>query len=236
MKTGEKLALGGGVVLVGLALAVAAIAPTVVRTARRVSAPIERMERSEKALEELRAKGPWKRPEGDALSADQLDRFFAVRQRIDALRRRPPLPLEDLARRNPKGIEGLKEVPGILEGVSGTVSAELDAYVAGRMSPEEYRWIERLVYERWRGPLRRARTYPLAARDAAAEIDAAAARETDPRVRARLRGVAEALRGRVPAPPDGFDPQIHALLLTRLVEIERLSMDDLGHVNLPVPQ
>ena len=54
------------------------------------------------------------------------------------------------------------------------------------MPPAEYHWIERLVYERWRGPLRRAGTYPLATRAAAAEIEAAAKRETDARVARRL--------------------------------------------------
>jgi hypothetical protein len=112
----------------------------------------------------------------------------------------------------------------------------MDAYVQARMSPAEYRWIEKLVYERWRGPLRKAGTYPVAARAAAAEIDAAASREADARVRTRLEAVAGDLRRREPAPPEGFDPQIHALLLSRIDDVERWSLDDLPTPLVTVPR
>jgi hypothetical protein len=59
----------------------------------------------------------------------------------------------------------------VIQGVSDIVGAEMDAFVEAGMPPAEYHWIERLVYERWRGPLRRAGTYPLAIRAAAAESE-----------------------------------------------------------------
>ncbi len=234
MKTWEKIAIVVFAFLVLLGVGIAIVAPTVMREVRRVSAPMQRVKRSQLALDELVKKTAWKRPEKDALTAEQLDRFFAARQRIDALRRAPGIDLDRFEHRHVRTLEELKEVPGVIEGVTGVVSGEMDAFVQAGMSPREYRWIERLVYLRWRGALRLARTYPLAVREAATEIDAAAAREVDPRLRARLRGVAEDLRRRVPAPPEGFDPQIHALLLSRLDEIERWSMDDLA--GRPFPQ
>ena len=41
------------------------------------------MKRSQAVLDEMVDKAAWKRPEQDALTADQLDRFLQVRQRID---------------------------------------------------------------------------------------------------------------------------------------------------------
>jgi hypothetical protein len=92
------------------------------------------------------------------------------------------------------------------------------------------------VYERWRGPLRRAGTYPVVLRVAAAEVEAAAERENDVRVRARLAAVAEDLRERAPGPPEGFDPAIHALLLSRIGDVERWSLDDVAAPFITVPR
>src|SRR5512143_2252492 len=185
------------------------------------------MQRSQERLEAMSRKAAWKRPAKDALAPEQLDRFFAVRRRIDAARRTADLDLDQLPRGQVHSLEELRQVPRVLEGVSGLVGAETDAFVETGMTPAEYHWVERLVYERWRGPLRRAGTYPVARRAAAAEIDAAAGREADGRVRARLRTVADDLRGRAPAPPEAFDPGIHALLLSRIDDVERWSLDDL---------
>ena len=235
MKTWAKVGLGCGAVVALASIGVALVAPTVVREARRVAGPIGRMQRSQDALDAMSRKASWKRPEKDALSAEQLDRFFAVRKRVDAVRRTTDLDLDRLPRRHVRTLEELKQVPGVIQGVSEIVGAEMDAFVEAGMPPAEYHWIERLVYQRWRGPLRRAGTYPVAARAAAGEIDAAATREMDPRVRSRLQAVAEDLRRRSPGPPEGFDPEIHALLLSRIDEVERWSLDDLAapFVNVP---
>jgi hypothetical protein len=203
------------------------VAPTAIREARRLAAPIGRMKTSQQRVDEMSRKAAWKRPDRDALTAEQLDRFFAVRRRIDAARRTADLDLGRLPRGHVRTLEELKEVPGVLQGVSEIVGAEMDAFVEAGMSPAEYHWIERLVYVRWRGPLRRAGTYPLARRAAAAEIDAAAGHEADARVRTRLRAVADDLRARAPAPPEGFDAGLHALLLSRIDDVERWSLDDL---------
>jgi hypothetical protein len=235
MKTWAKIGLGCGAVVALASVGVALVAPSLVREAVRVAGPIQRMKRSQAALDDMAEKAAWKRPAEDALSADQLDRFFAVRQRVDAARRQSDLHLDQLPRKHVRTLEELKQVPGVIQGVSAIVGAEMDAFVEAGMPPAEYHWIERLVYERWRGPLRRAGTYPLASRAAAAEIESAAGRETDPRVRTRLKAVAEDLRARAPGPPEGFDPRIHALLLSRIDDVERWSLDDLAVPFVTVP-
>jgi hypothetical protein len=236
MRTLAKVGIGCAGVAALASVGVVLVAPTVMREARRVAAPISRMQRSQEALDSMAKKAAWKRPEKDALSAEQLDRFFAVRKRVDAVRRKTDLNLDQLPRKHVRTLEELKQVPGVIQGVSDLVGAEMDAFVEVGMPPAEYHWIERLVYQRWRGQLRTAGTYPVAVRAAAAEIDAAAARETEPRVRARLKAVAEDLRRRSPGPPEGFDPEIHALLLSRIDDVERWSLDDLAAPFVTVPR
>ncbi|HSD27673.1 MAG TPA: hypothetical protein VLL75_10255 [Vicinamibacteria bacterium] len=226
MRTLAKVGLGCAGVAALASIGVALVAPTVVREARRVAAPIGRMQRSQERLDAMAKRAVWKRPAEDALSAEQLDRFFAVRKRVDGARRTADLDLDQLPRGQVRSLEELREVPRVLQGVSDLVGAEMDALVEAGMAPAEYHWIERLVYQRWRGPLRREGTYPLARRAAAAEIEAAAERETDGLVRSRLKAVADELRERAPAPPEGFDAAIHALLLSRIDDVERWSLDD----------
>ena len=236
MKTLTKVGLGCGAVAAVAAVGLALLAPAVVREGRRVARPIGRMQSSQAALDSMVEKNPWPRPEKDSLSAEQLDRFFAVRRRVDAARRSSSLRLDELPRKRVGSLEELMQIPGVIQGVSDLVGAEMDAFVEGRMTPAEYHWVERLVYQRWRGPLRAAGTYPLATRAAAAEIEAAAKREKDARVRARLDGVADDLRKRAPAPPEGVDLEIHALLLSRVDEVERWSLDDLAAPFVTVPR
>jgi hypothetical protein len=236
MKTWAKAGLGCGAVAALASVGLALLLPSLVPQIRRVAGPIQRMKRSQAALDEMADKVAWKRPEKDALSPEQLDRFFAVRRRVDAARRTADLNLDQLPRKHVRSLEELEQVPGIIQGVSDIVGTEMDAFVEAGMPPAEYHWIERLVYARWRGSLRRAGTYPLACQAAAAEIDAAVERERDPAVRARLKAVAADLRARAPEPPEGFDPQIHALLLSRIDDVERWSLDDLAAPFVTVPR
>ena len=168
MRTLAKVGLGCAGVAALASIGVALVAPTVLREARRVAAPIGRMQRSQERLDAMAKKAAWKRPEKDALSAEQLDRFFAVRKRIEAVRRTTDLDLDRLPRGQVHTLEELRQVPGVLQGVSDIVGAEMDAFVEAGMPPAEYHWVERLVYQRWRGPLRRDGTYPIARRAAAA--------------------------------------------------------------------
>jgi hypothetical protein len=212
--------------LVAMAAAFVALAPRVIGPGLRIVQPISRMKKSQTALEEMEAQSRWKRPSAETLSAEQLDRFFAVRQRIDGARRGADPHLDRLPRKHIRTLEELKQVPDIIRGVSDVVTRELDAYVAERMTPEEYHWVSRIVYERWRGALKRAGRYPAALRAAAAEVEIAAAREPDRRVRSRLDALAAEMRARAPDPPEGFDAETHRLLLARLDEVEKWSLDD----------
>jgi hypothetical protein len=40
----------------------------------------------------------------------------------------------------------------------------------------------------------------------------------------------------MPPPPERFDPQIHAVLLVRIDDVERWSMDDIAGTGIPVPR
>lgn len=215
-----------------MAAAAVVLAPRIIGPGMRLVQPISRMKRSQRELEQLVERSRWKRPAAETLTAEQLDRFFALRQRVDAARRVSDPRLDRLPRKKVRSIDEMKEVPVILEGVSDLVTSELDAYVAAKMTPEEYHWVARVVYEHWRGELKRAGRYPAVVRAAAAEVQAAAGREPDRRVRARLEGLAAEMRAREPAPPEGFDPATHRLLLARLEDIEKWSLDD---VTSPMP-
>ena len=214
------------VVLMAMAGAFVVLAPRIIGPGLRIVQPISRMKRSQTQLEQLEARSTWKRPAVEALDADQLDRFFAVRQRIDAAGRGADPRLDRLPRKHIRSLDELRQVPAIIEGVSDMVTGELDAYVAGGMTPEEYHWVSRIVYERWRGGLKRAGRYPAALRAAASEVETAGAREADRRVRARLEALAAEMRARAPDPPEGFDLPTHRLLLARLDDVERWSLDD----------
>lgn len=236
MKTLAKVGIGCAAVVAVGSVGLALLAPALVREASRVVGPIQQVKRSQTALDDMVDEIGWKRPTTDALSAEQLDRFFAVRERVEAARQHAGPSLDSLPRKNVRSIEELKQVPDIIRDVTGVVGAEMDAFVAVRMPPAEYRWIERLVYERWRGALRKAGSYPAVVRAAAAEIRAAGGSEPDARVRARLQRLAEEMRARTPAPPEGVGPQTHELLLSRIDDVERFSLDDVVAPYIPVPR
>ena len=236
MKPLAKVAVGCAVVVALASVGLALLAPGLVREAARVVGPIREVQRTQAALDHMVDEIGWKRPQREALTAAELDRFFAVRERMEAVRRSAEPSLDRLPRKHVRSLEELKQVPDIIRGVTGVVGEEMDAFVAARMPPAEYHWIERLVYQRWRGALKQAGRYPAAARAAAAELTAAAAHEKDARVRARLEALAAELKARTPDPPDGFDPQTHALLLARIDDVERWSLDDVVAPYIPVPR
>jgi hypothetical protein len=234
MKTLAKVGIGCAAVAAVASVGLALVAPTLVREAGKVVGPIQEMKRRQTALDAMVDEVGWKRPERDALTGAQLDRFFTVRERVEAARRGVGPSLDTLPSKDVDSLEELRQVPEIIRGVSSVVGAEMDALLAVRMPPAEYHWIERLVYERWRGELKKAGRYPIAVHAAAGEVAAAAADETDNRVRARLERLAAAMKARRPAPPEGFDPGIHELLLSRLDEVERHSLDDVVKPYVPI--
>lgn len=135
MKTLAKLGIGCAGVVAVASVGVALLGPTLVRAASQVVGPIQRMKRSQTALDDMVDKTDWKRPEQDSLSEGQLDCFFAVRERVEAARRRAGPNLDALPRKNVRSLEELKRVPGIIRDVSDVVGAELDAFVEVGMPP-----------------------------------------------------------------------------------------------------
>ena len=68
---------------VGLAV----FGPSLARQAARFTAPMQSMKRKQTALHEMVDKAAWKCPDKDALSAEELERFLQLRQRLDHLLR-----------------------------------------------------------------------------------------------------------------------------------------------------
>ena len=233
MKTLAKVGIGCAGVAAAASVGLALLAPTLVREAGHFLGP----SRDEAPSDGARCHGRRRRLEAserDALTAAQLDRFFTVRTRVEAARRSAGPSLDTLPSKDVDSLEELRQVPEIIRGVSGVVGAEMDALLAVRMPPAEYHWIALPVIERWRGELQKAGRYPIAVHAAAGEVAAVAADETDARVRARLERLVAAMKARRPAAPEGFDPGIHELLLSRLDEVERHSLDDVVEPYVPI--
>jgi hypothetical protein len=231
MSPGGKGCLGAlAAVAAAAGIAGALVGPRLLRTARDVYGPVSDMKRSERAVREMADQHPWKEPPTPAVTEDQLQRFLAVRRRLDAIYAEAEPTLRSLPRRR----GSIADVPRVLSGVGSVVSRQLQALLDERMSPEEYRYLERLVYRKWREGLRGEGAGPSATSAAAAAVDDAARAEKDARLARRLAQVADALRHRTPPPPPGIPPDVHALLLAHADEIERCSLD--AYEDLPLPR
>ena len=210
------------VVAIGLGLlatALALVGPTVLREGEKLYRPIARMQGAQTEFETWTREHPFKAPAEIALSAGQLEAFLKLRRRLDAVAEENPLPDEGTGRRERPSIS---EIEGMLEGVGGAVSGRMDAYRESGMPPDEYRYIERVVYRQWLRPLREKGSDPAAVARAAKEVTNLAAGETNATVKGRLQRLAQDLAERRVPPPPGFPPEIHALLLGHAAEIDAL--------------
>jgi len=202
-----------------MALVVALLGPAVVREGGKIYRPIAQMEGAQKDFKAWSQEHAFKAPAEVSLSADQVDRFLGLRRRIDAIDEKNPLPIEGLKRTERPS---LSQIEGLLEGMGGSVSGQMDAYREAGMTPDEYHYVERVVYRRWLRPLRAKGLDPAAVARAAKEITALAAAEKDAAMGARLKSLARSLEEqRVPA-PEGIPADVHAILLARAVEIDAL--------------
>jgi hypothetical protein len=208
-----------------VAIAGALAGPRLLRTAREVYGPVSEMKRTERAVREMAEQHPWTEPGKVTVTEDQLQRFLALRRKLDAIYAEAAPALRAL----PRGRRGsLRDVPAVLNGVGSVVSRQLQAMIDERMPPEEYRYLERVVYRKWREGVRRE-----GSETAATAVEQAASTEKDLRTARRLREVAAGLRHR-PPPPPGIPPEVHALLLAHADEIERYSLD--AYDELPMPR
>jgi hypothetical protein len=203
-----------------LAATAAVLLPPVLRRTQGFWRPMVEMRAAGREFRTFEESTHWRRPDSPTLTAEQLDRFLAVRRDLGTIHDETGAKFERLTSRNRR--PGLSEMPEVMESVSGIASAEMKAYMRGQMSSAEYRYVERLIYRTWLGGLRKAGTDPASWRRAAAEVDKAAAGEA-PAVAARLKKLAADLRTRRPEPPSGVPAEIHDLLLSRIVEIDALA-------------
>ncbi len=202
-----------------MALVLALVGPTVVREGGKLYRPIAQMQGAQKDFETWSREHPFKAPAEASVTAEQLDRFLDLRRRIDAIDEKNPLPIEGL-KRNER--PSLSQIEGLLEGVGGSVSGQMDAFRDAGMPPDEYRYLERVVYRRWLRPLRAKGLDPAAVSRAARELTTLAAAEKDAAMAGRLKRLAQSLsEQRVPA-PEGIPQGVHAVLLARAIEIDAL--------------
>lgn len=202
-----------------MALLLALVGPAMVREGGRIYRPIAQMQGAQKDFETWSREHDFKAPLDVSLSAEQLHRFLGLRRHLDAINEKNPLPIEGM-RRNQR--PSLSQIQGLLEGMGGSVSGQMDAFREAGMPPEEYRYLERIVYRRWLRPLRAKGLDPAAVSRAAKELTTLAAAEKDAAVAGRLKRLAQSLsEQRVPA-PEGIPPEVHAILLARAIEIDAL--------------
>lgn len=210
-----------GVLLALFAGALALVTPWFVR---RVYAPIARIKSTQGDFEEWARRRDWHEPATPGLSAAKLDAFLALRRDLIALEAKA----EALQGAVPEGTKpGLREVAGIMEGVGGLVTGQLEAHRRHDITLAEYAYLKRLVYRSWLAALVAQGVDPAARERAAQEIETAADAEPSVPVRQRLRQVAAALRARQPPAPEGVPQEVHERLLARAADIQALAESDL---------
>jgi hypothetical protein len=208
--------VGLGVVLAIAAAVTAVVGPGLLQRARIAYAPISRIKGEQREFESWARERQWHEPATPELDAATLERFLALRR---DLRR-----LDDKGasvRRRPGGERPrFGDVPAIVETGAGLAGERLAAFRARDVTPDQYDYLERLVYTDWLRPLLDAGNDPAMRDRAAAAVEQAAAREAPGAVERRLRQVAAGLREQaLPAPPS-VPEDVHRLLLAHAAEIE----------------
>jgi hypothetical protein len=223
--------IAAAVVLAVVGAVAAAFGPGALRRARTVYAPISRMKAEQRDFEAWTRRKGWSEPAVPALGADKLDAFLALRLDLRRLETKG----NELRRRGPADGEParLRDVPAIMEGVGGLLGERFAAFRKHDIVPNEYDYLEHLVYGTWLGGISAGGDDPAARERAALEVDRAASREASGAVRARLQKVAAELRQRMPAAPNGIPEDLHRLLLSRAADIEA---QPTGHVAARVPR
>jgi hypothetical protein len=202
-----------------MALVVALVGPTLVREGGKIYEPIAKMQGTQKAFEDWEREQTFKTPAATELSRDQLGRFLDLRRRLGTVDEKNPLPVEDLRKDERPSVA---EIQGLIEGVGGAVTGRMDAYREAGMTPDEYRYIERVVYRLWLRPLRANGLDPAAISRVAKELGDLAAAEKDGAVANRLKSLARTIAARRVPVPEGFPAEVHALLIERATEIDAL--------------
>lgn len=232
MKTALKgcfMVAGALLVLVGFSIAV--VGPRAAHEGRRFAGPMVTLMGNGQRFGDFISENDWRPPDTVTLTAEQLERFLAVREALDAICARH-VPVLSSMPEEPQ-IETLDEAAGQLQLLSDIVPEQMRAYMEQDMTPAEYRYVKTIVYEQWRLGLKLQGSHPGTLEIAAAELESAAAAEADPAVAARLRERARDLCARPAPPPAGVPPDVHELLLAHREEIERMSLDAYQHLPFP---
>lgn len=205
-------------VTLGLGFVVAAIVgPRLLRAGERIYRPIAKIQGAQKDFEAWEEQHSFKEPSRPELSAAKLDQFLALRKKFAAIDAANPLP-QGRSRR----VQSVDEFQGIMEGVGGNVVGRMAAYREAEMTSDEYRYLDHLIYALWLRPLRSNGQDPSSIARAIKEIEDAAAHESDAAVSRKLRSISAALRTKRIEVPPGIPPDLHALLFSRVGEIDAL--------------
>mgnify|MGYP001827834718 CR=1 FL=1 len=133
------------VVIIGL---VAVIGPTLYREGREIAGPVVEMARSEHALEALDDEFPFDPQSGDAeVTEERLLEFFTVRRELKPLYSSWQDAVKVVEREHGESWVGAKLV---LAETRDTMTGQIAALRDARMSPNEFLWLEEVVYRRWR--------------------------------------------------------------------------------------
>src|SRR6185436_14639711 len=137
-----------------MAATAAILLPPLLRKTQGFWKPVADMRAAGREFRTFEEQSHWKRPETPTLTAEQLDRFLALRRDLGTLHDESNGRLERLTARNRR--------PG---------PAEMKAYMRGGMPSSEYRYVDRLIYRTWLGGLRKTGSDPASWRRAAGEIE-----------------------------------------------------------------
>lgn len=142
-------------VLVVFAIVIALLAivgPTLYREGRAVVGPVADLARSEKVYESLDAEFPFTPPDGEAaITEERLLQFLAVRRELKPLYDSWQDSVDVVEREHGDSWVGAKLV---LTATRDAMSGQTTALREARMSPTEFLWLEKLVYQHDRSPQR----------------------------------------------------------------------------------
>jgi hypothetical protein len=205
------------------ALALAVVGPWLLRHVLR---PIAAIKAKQNEFEQWVKDRPFHEPETVALDEPKLAAFLALRRDLLDWERQ----MQGIGRQMPVGRRpSFTELAGVMEGVGGMVGNHLEIYKRHDLTPAEYGYWRRVVYETWLGALVKDGADPAARSRAAKEIDQAAEAESNAVLQARMKQTAATLRARAPAAPLGIPPAVHALLLAHAEEIQTLAAEVRGN-------
>jgi hypothetical protein len=208
------------VLAVGMASCAALVGVVGPRLARGFIVPISRMKSEQQEFERWVEQKGFQEPQIAQVDAAQLDRFLALRKLLLEVEARG----QDIGSGMPQDRRpSLDEISGLMQGVQGVVTGQLEAYRRHEMPPKEYEYLRKLVYRQWLQPLRERGHDPAVRQAAARELDATAGDERDPTLQRRLQKAARQLRERRPPAPDGIPEPVHELLCAKAVEIQALA-------------